>query len=365
MVQVTPEEPPQQSVDELAHQAMDAARADPTLLSRAQTFRKVRFGEHSAGLPATVRDRPLAAQIPSAPLVSRSDTDHDQYLEQLVALAVSSAQQAEDALRLVGGNGRTSRRTLAAVAGIGALGVLVGIIGVADRRLIDRADARLTQVDSAVSVLADMQQETSGQVSQLRARTAQQPADARSAPRVAGAATSDGVPGKVADRHPGTGDQLAEHPVPEVAAASSEATPPPAAAAAPTAASPTQPYGFHPPAPAGPPASPGYAELASNEGTATQAVATTPVAGSPTQPYGLHPVVPVGLPAPSADVPSPPGYGPRVVQHAALTRRPAMSRRGASSGNPVRDAGILSSPLGTGFARCSSDKGFLSSPRKK
>ena len=330
MVQMTPEGPPRQSVGELARLLMDAAGADPTLLNRAQTFRRGRLGEYSAGLPATVRARPCATQNQSAPLVSRSDTD--QYLEQLVSLAVSSAQRAEDALRSVGGNDRVSRRIMAAAAGIGVLGVLVGIIGVADSRLIHRSDARLTQVASKVRVLAGMQQQTSGQVSQLRARAAEQPADVGSTPRDAGAATSGGEPAQVTDQHLGTGDQPAEQPVSDVAEVSNEATP------ALLAASPTQPYGFHPPMPAGPPASPANIELASSEGTPAPAVAATPIPALPTQPYGLHPVALAGLPAPSANVPPPPGYASRAVQHVSPTRRAATSRSGVSSGNPVRDA---------------------------
>ena len=336
MVQMTPEEPAQQSVGELARLLMDAAGADPTLLNCAQAFRQRRLGEHSAGLPATVRARQCATQIPSAPLVARSDTD--EYLEQLVSLAVSSAQRAEDALRSVGGNNRVSRRMMAAAAGIGAVGVLVGIIGVADSRLIHRSDARLTQVVSEARVLADVQQQTSGQVSQLRARAAEQPADVGSTPRDAGAATSGGVPAQVTDQHLGRGDQPAEQPVSDVAEVSNEATPVPLAASAPIAASPTQPYGFHPPMPVGPPASPANIELASSEGTPAPAVAATPVRALPTQPYGLHPVALAGLPARSANVPPPPGYASRAVQHAAPTRRAATSRSGVSSGNPVRDA---------------------------
>jgi hypothetical protein len=342
MVQMSPEEPPQQPVDELARLLMDAARADPTLLNRVQAFRQRGLGEHSAGLPATVRARQCATQIPSAPLVARSDTD--EYLEQLVSLAVSSAQRAEDALRSVGGNNRVSRRMMAAAAGIGAVGVLIGIIGVADGRLIHRSDARLTQVVSEARVLADVQQQTSGQASQLRARAADQSADVGSTPRDAGAATSGGVLAQVADQHPGTGHQPTEQPVSDVAAVSSEATP------ALLAASPTQSYGFHPPVPAGPPASPSNVEPASSEGTSTPAVAARPVPALPMQPYGLHPVVLAGLPAPSADVPPPPGYPPRIVQHAAAKRRAAKSRGGVSSGNPVRDARNFIVAVGDGRA---------------
>jgi len=322
MVQMTPDEPPQHSAAELARLLTDAALANPTLLSRGQALRATRLSQHSTALPTTAP--------PPAPLLPRSDTD--EYLEQLASIAVSSAQRAEDALQSIGRNGKISRRTIA--TGIGALGVLVGIVGVADKRLTDRADTRVTQVVGEVRILADMQRQTSGQVALLRARAAAQPADAVSTSPDTGATTSGGAPAQLADQHPETRDQTAEHPLPDAATASSEGTP--VAASAAVAASPTQPYGFHPLAP-GLPSSPGNVEMASNEGTPTPAVASTPVAALPTQPYGFQPVVPVALPAWSANVPPPPGASPRVVQHVAPVQRTARSRGGASSRNPVRD----------------------------
>jgi hypothetical protein len=328
MVQMTPDEPPQHSAAELARLLTDAALANPTLLNRGQALRATRLSQHTAALAPT---------MPSpAPLHSRSDTD--EYLEQLASIAVSSAQRAEDALQSIGRNGKASRRTIATVTGIGALGVLVGIVGVADKRLTDQADARVTQVVGEVRILADMQQQTSGQVALLRARAAARPADAASTPPGTGAPPSGGAPAQVADQHPDTRDQTAEHPVPDAATASSEGKPvaAPGAASAPVAVSPTQPYGVHSLALAELPSSPGNVEMPSNEGVTTPAVASTPVAALPTQPYGFHPVVPVALPAWSANVPPPPGASPRVVQHVAPVRRVARSRGGAS-GNPVRD----------------------------
>jgi hypothetical protein len=325
MVQMTPDEPPQHSAAELARLLTDAALANPTLLNRGQALRATRLGQHSAGLPTT-------APSP-APLLSRSHTD--EYLEQLASIAVSSAQRAEDALQFIGRNSKAGRWTIATATGIAAFGVLVGIVGLADKRLTDRADARVTQVVGEVRILADMQQQTSGQVALLRAQAAAQPADAVSTAPDTGAPTSGGAPAQVADQHPETRDQTAKHSLPEVATASSEGTP--VAAPAPVAASPTQPYSSHPLAQAELPSSPGDVEMPSDEGTTPPVVASTPVAALPTQPYGFHPVLPVVLPAWSANVPPPPGASRRVAQHAAPVRRTARSRGGASSGNPVRD----------------------------
>jgi hypothetical protein len=336
MAQMTPDEPPQYSAAELARLLMDAARADSTLVNRGQALPGPNLSQHSAGLPTTVPS--------SAPLLSRSDTDD--YLEQLASIAVSSARRAEGALQSIGRNGKVSKRTIATATGIGALGVLVGIVGVADRRLTDRSDTRLTQVVGEVRILADMQQQTSGQVARLRAQAANQPADALSTPLDTGAPASGDAPAQVADQSPETRDQTAEHPVPDAAMASSEGTP--VVASAPVAASPTQPYGFHPLAPAQAPSSPGNLEMASNEAPTTPAAASTPIPALPTQPYGFHRNVPMTLPAWSANVPPPPGVSPRVIHHTAPARRTAMSRDVTSSRGPVRDVRNFVVSLGDG-----------------
>src|SRR5580658_4571895 len=148
MVQMTAGGNFQHSADELARLLTDAALADPRLLQHPRLFPAAGLCVQSTGLRSVGHGRPRSTQIQSVPLPSRSDAD--EYLEQLVAIAVSSAQQAEDALQSVEKSHRINWRSITAAAGIGALGVLVGIIGIADKRQIDRTDAKLTQVTSEV-----------------------------------------------------------------------------------------------------------------------------------------------------------------------------------------------------------------------
>jgi hypothetical protein len=363
MVQMTPGGNSPHSADELARLLTDAALADPRLLQHPRMFRVRELHGQSPGLQTVgglrpVGDgRPRSTQIESVPLPSGSDTD--EYLEQLVSIAVSSAQQAEEALQSVGNSQRSNRRTIMAAAGIGALGVLVGIIGIADKRLIDRADARLTRVTTEMRTLADMQQQTSGQLAQLRTRTVAQPVDVGSTPPGIDSPTPVGAPvpvvGQDPEAHPEAPDQTAVNAVSNVETASNATTPTPSTASAPAAALPTQPYDLHADASVGQSPRAGDAEIPSSEGAPAPSVAPPPSVGSmpvprfPTQPYGRHPIVLVGLaasaddgsappvPPPFADVPAPPGAAPRVARPATPVRRTTTWHGRPPSANPVRD----------------------------
>jgi hypothetical protein len=363
MVQMTPGGNSPHSADELARLLTDAALADPRLLQHPRMFRVRELhglppGLQTVGGLRPVGDgRPRSTQIESVPLPSGSDTD--EYLEQLVSIAVSSAQQAEEALQSAGNSQRSNRRTIMAAAGIGALGVLVGIIGIADKRLIDRADARLTRVTTEMRALADMQQQTSGQLAQLRTQAAAQPVDVGSTPRGIDSPTPVGAPvpvvGQDPEAHPEAPDQTAVNAVSNVETATSAAAPTPPTASAPAAALPTQPYNLHADAPVGQSPWTADAEMPSSEGAPAPSVAPPPSVGStpvpkfPTQPYGRHPIVLVGLaasaddgsappvPPPFADVPAPPGAAPRVARPATPVRRTATWHGRPPSANPVRD----------------------------
>ncbi len=354
MVEMTPGGHFQHSADELARLLTDAALTDPRLLQHPRMFRAHELYAQSTGLRTVGHDRLRSTPIQSAPLPSRSDTD--EYLEQLVSIAVASAQRAEDALQSAGKSDRINRRTITAGAAIGVLGVLVGIIGIADKRLIDRADVRLTQITSEVRTLADAQQQTSGQLTQLRA----QPVDLGGAPR-GSSPTPVGASDQVADQDPGAAGQTAVNAVSNVETASSVVTPTSSAASAPAAALPAPPYDSAGDAPAGQSARAGDAATASSDGAPAASVApatwvapvpsvaSTSVPEFPTQPYGRNPVVLVvsaasvddgpALPVPPrfADVPAPPGDGPRVARPATPVRRTATWHERPPAPTPVRE----------------------------
>jgi hypothetical protein len=360
MLEITPEEPPEQSAEALARSLMDAALADPTLTSRAHELPGSGLGAPSAGLPAAAPGPARSRLFQRTPLLARSATS--QYLEELVSIAVTSAQRAEDLLHAVGKTARFGRRAIGTVVGIGALGILVGLMGIADKRLSDRSAARLTQVAGEMRALADLQQRTGGEVAQLQAQVAEE--------HVRPAKTSQ-------DADVPASAQPAGPPASAPRMVSREGSLDASAAATPVATMPTQPFGKHPtprtdsaieqasaqtaqPSPADAAMSPnegaqgssGAAPQVADQRSATtdravsnpppvdtavasdawQSLPTTspPNAALPTQPFGVHPAVA------TEPLPAQPRHVAHVVRHAP-TRGTVASRGSASSGNPVRD----------------------------
>jgi len=107
------------------------------------------------------------------PLLSDPTLDVRQYLEDLVSLAVNSARQAADLSAQAGETSRRARRGMIAVAGVGALGVLVGLAGFAAGR---SSNVRLSAVHQEVMALQEMQRQTHEQLGELAASAAKQDA---------------------------------------------------------------------------------------------------------------------------------------------------------------------------------------------
>ena len=89
-------------------------------------------------------------------LLSDPALDIRAYLENLVTIAVGSAQQAEDMLLEARKANRKGRRRSVVVASFGALGLMVGIAGFAASR---SANVRLSEVRDEVSALQNMGQD--------------------------------------------------------------------------------------------------------------------------------------------------------------------------------------------------------------
>jgi hypothetical protein len=94
------------------------AKACPALIRRSEDAERVTTGRSSGPFPAMA-------------LLSDPALDIGQYLEELVRIAVSSAQQAEDMSVEARRAHRKTQRSMAAVAAFGALGLMVGIAGFA------------------------------------------------------------------------------------------------------------------------------------------------------------------------------------------------------------------------------------------
>jgi hypothetical protein len=98
---------------------------DPTLLRRSRVPPDVVDLEQlHMRLPPPLRSS-------SSPRLPAGDTsDQSGYLEELVAIAVSSARQAEDTLQRIRAASATARRRLLAISAVGAIGLVLGIVGI-------------------------------------------------------------------------------------------------------------------------------------------------------------------------------------------------------------------------------------------
>jgi hypothetical protein len=120
MVNRTPKDFSRSPVEQFAKFLIVSGKEDPALLRRA-------------GAPAADsfldRIRDLPAMLHSAPRRD-SEAEPDPYLESLVALAVSSAREAEDASRKAYAAIARARRGSFAFAGLATVGFLVGMAGI-------------------------------------------------------------------------------------------------------------------------------------------------------------------------------------------------------------------------------------------
>ena len=160
----TPGEPPQADIGMLAQFMLDAAREDASLVTRA----------HGGGRDAPVYRHaiPASREEPhlSLALELRAELAARQQLEDLVLIAVASAQQADDALRQARQASTRASRGIWGFTCISALLVVVGIAGrIADHRPYDRSDRELAPKASDDLSIAELQRQASGQPSEIEA----------------------------------------------------------------------------------------------------------------------------------------------------------------------------------------------------
>jgi hypothetical protein len=135
MSAIPPEDPARKRVIHLTRRLLAEAQACPALVRRAENS--------STGTKA-----PPRGSFPAMALLSDPALDIRQYLEDLVRIGVGSAQQAEDVLVEAREAHRKARRSMAVVASLGALGLLVGIAGLTAGR---SAYIRLSEVRGELS----------------------------------------------------------------------------------------------------------------------------------------------------------------------------------------------------------------------
>ena len=122
MVHMTPDEPPEESVENLARFLLQCAKEDPILIARSSL-------EPIANHGITSRPRPI--KLPEAvafPLPQPSQSDSN--LEELVSIAVACANRAEDALRHAREVSWMARRKVSQIAAFAGVGVIVLVASV-------------------------------------------------------------------------------------------------------------------------------------------------------------------------------------------------------------------------------------------
>ena len=160
----TPRKSPQADIGMLAQFMLDAAREDASLVMRAHGGgRHVPVYRHA--IPAS-REEPLL----SLPLESRPELAARQQLEDLVSIAVASAQQADDALRQARQASTRARRGIWGFTCISALLVVVGTAGIAGHRPYYKSDRELAPKASDDLSIAEPQRQASGHPSEIEAQ---------------------------------------------------------------------------------------------------------------------------------------------------------------------------------------------------
>jgi hypothetical protein len=105
--------------EKIARLLMECAKQDPALVGRPRPVAAARQA-------ALRQDTAMAYSRSNLPAGAMGI--HLQ-LEELASVVVESAEQAEEALRLARATARSARRGMVVFAGIGALGILVGVAG--------------------------------------------------------------------------------------------------------------------------------------------------------------------------------------------------------------------------------------------
>jgi hypothetical protein len=147
----------------MAQRLLADAQASPALISRSE--------------PAREPEPPRAA-FPAMSLLSDPTLDIRHYLEELVRIAVNSAQRVEDVSTQACEASRKARRGMVAVACLGALGLIVGVGGFAASR---GANVRLSEVRKELGALQEMQREAQYQLAGITLRQSDQRVDVKPA----------------------------------------------------------------------------------------------------------------------------------------------------------------------------------------
>jgi hypothetical protein len=162
MIRAKPDDFVRPPADALAQIMLQCVSDDPSLVRRSRSHAKsaqtraklLPAVQHETGSPLT--------------LLSNSDRATRQYLEDLVSIAVASAERADDVLNLANATGRKANRAIWAFASVATVGVVVAAAAVVSSRSGNATDGRFTEIAREVRSLGTQQELTSHQLAALR-----------------------------------------------------------------------------------------------------------------------------------------------------------------------------------------------------
>ncbi len=162
---MTPGDFPRLPADRLARLLLECARQDPALVLREAP----RTDPLLSDAFDTVWQIEALAPIS---LPSRPKSQADRHLEELVSIAVASAQNAADACRKVGDANGSAKRGVCALAGIAASAAVIGAACLVDYHIRNDTAGKLAQITDEVRALTALQHRTSVQLTALRSAEA-------------------------------------------------------------------------------------------------------------------------------------------------------------------------------------------------
>ena len=162
MIRAKPDDFVRPAADALAQIMLQCASDDPSLVRRSRGHAK----------SAQIQAKLLPAVQPETgspfTLLSNSDRATRQYLEDLVSIAVASAERADDGLLQAKATRWTANRAVWAFASVAAVGVVVGAAGVVSSRSGNETGGRIPEIAGEVRSLGAQQQLTNHQLADVR-----------------------------------------------------------------------------------------------------------------------------------------------------------------------------------------------------
>jgi len=149
MVHTTNGDFPRSSSEDIARRLLETARQDPSLLGRAHVLMPKPAEDRFLGLSAP--SNVLSNDLLPISLLATEQQGISQQIEDLVSIAVASAQQAEDAVRQANEATGVARRSMKIFACLGLLGMLVGAGAIADHHLFGPGGAMLAAAEATTS----------------------------------------------------------------------------------------------------------------------------------------------------------------------------------------------------------------------